>query len=165
LAEQEQKPQFDRWSRPDALSWRGYALVVLVPIVIAAIAFGAIALFASEEPDVRGTTVFLPTSDWEPGNGGDGALFEGVLRMDQQHCIYLETGTGNTYAVWPAGWRATREGELLNLYDADGARVARDGDTISAGGGAHPVETYAGEPCLPEDGEVAVVQGEVSATQ
>ncbi len=158
----EQEPQFDRWSRPAALSRRGYVLVALVPVLIAAVGFGLITVFASEEPDVRGTTVLLPTSDWEPGDGGDDALIQGVLRMDEQHCVYLETEQDRTYAVWPADWRATREGELLTIYDAGNQPVAQSGDAISVGGGFHPVETYAGEPCLPENGDVAVVQSEVS---
>lgn len=160
----EQEPEFDRWSRGAALSTRGYVLVALVPLLIAAIAFGAVSLFASDEPELTGTTVQLPTSSWKPGQGGDDALIQGVLRMDEEHCVYLESGTDRVYAVWPAGWRATRDGELLSLYDGDLRIVARDGDGVSFGGGYAPVATYAGEPCLPESGEVAAVQSEVTVT-
>jgi hypothetical protein len=73
--------QFDRWSRPPALSRRGYVLVVLVPVLIAAVGFGAIVLFASDEPELRGTTVQLPTSDWEPGDDTALAEIQGVLRL------------------------------------------------------------------------------------
>ena len=160
----EQEPQFDRWSRPAALSTRGYVLVALVPFLIAAIGFGAVTIFASDEPELSGTTVQLPTSSWKPGQDGDGALIQGVLRMDSDYCVYLEGAEGDTYVVWPAGWRATRDGELLTLYDADLKAVARDGDTISAGGGFQPVASFAGEPCLPESGEAAAVQSEVTVT-
>jgi hypothetical protein len=161
----EQEPQFDRWSRPAALSRRGYVLVALVPVLIAAVGFGLITVFASDEPTLSGTTVLLPTSEWEPGAGGDAAALEGVLSMDDEHCVYVDSGQGRTYAVWPAGWRAAREGEALTLYDADDKPVAHDGDTIFTGGGSHPVETYAGEPCLPGDGDVFAVQAEVTVVQ
>jgi hypothetical protein len=164
LAEQEPQ-QFDRWSRPDALSRRGYLLAVLVPLVIAAAGFGIVSLVASDEPELSGTTVLLPTSDWEPGDDSMTAQIQGVLRMDEEHCVYLESPQGPVYAVWPAGWRATREGEALTLYDANTRVVASGGDSISTGGGYVPVETYAGEPCLPDDGDVAAVQDEVIVLQ
>lgn len=161
----DEKQPYDRWSRPAALSRRGYLLVALVPVLVAAVGFGVLTLFASDEPELRGITVQLPTSEWESGDDGATALIEGALRLDDEHCVYLELDQDQTYAVWPAGWRAAREGEALTLYDADGNEVARDGDAISTGGAYVPVETYAGEPCLPEDGEVAVVQGEVVNAQ
>jgi hypothetical protein len=161
----EQEPQYDRWSRPAALSRRGYVLVALVPVLIAAVAFGAVTIFASEEPELTGTSVQLPTSSWKPGQGGDSAQIQGVLKMDEDHCVYLEAASERTYAVWPAGWRATRDGELLTLYDADLDVVARDGDAVTTNGGFQPVESFVGEPCLPETGDVAVVQGEVTAAQ
>ena len=160
----EQEPQYDRWSRPAALSTRGYVLVALVPLLIAAIAFGAVTLFASDEPELTGTSVQLPTSSWKPGQDSDGALVHGVLRMDDEHCVYLESGTDRVYAVWPAGWRATRDGELLSVYDGDLRVVARDGDMVSFSGGLVPVQTYTGEPCLPDSGDVAAVQSEVTVT-
>lgn len=159
----EQEP-FDRWSRPAALSTRGYVLVALVPLLVAALAFGAVSVFASDEPELSGTTVQLPTSSWKPGQDSDGALVQGVLRMDDDYCVYLESGSDRTYAVWPAGWRATRDGDLLTIYNPDLEAVARDGDAVSFGGGLVPVATYEGEPCLPESGDVATVQSEVTVT-
>ncbi|WP_243056812.1 hypothetical protein [Nocardioides sp. SR21] len=139
--------------------------MALVPLLVAAIAFGAVTVFASDEPELSGTTVQLPTSSWKPGQGGDDALIQGVLRMDDDYCVYLESGQDQVYAVWPAGWRATRDGELLTIYNGDLEVVARDGDAISTGGGFVPVATYEGEPCLPESGDVAAVQGDVTVTQ
>lgn len=164
MGEQEPAP-YDRWSRPEALSRRGYLVVALVPVVIAAVGFAVVSLVASDEPTLSGTTVRLPTSDWQSGDGGDAAALQGVLRMDDEHCVYVESDIGRTYAVWPAGWRATREGEALTLYDEDANEVAHDGDTIFTGGGSHPVGTYAGEPCLPEDGDVFAVQSEITVGQ
>ena len=122
---------YDRWSRPEALSRRGYLVVALVPVLIAAVGFAVVSLVASDDPSLSGTTVRLPTSDWQPGDGGDSALIQGALRLDDEHCVYLELNQERTYAVWPAGWRATREGEALTLYDADENPVANDGDMIS----------------------------------
>jgi hypothetical protein len=137
----------------------------VVPVLIAAIGFGLVSLLASDEPTISGTTVALPTSSWKPGQASDGALITGILRMDDVHCVYLESGTDQTYVVWPAGWRATREGDALTLYDGDLTVVAHDGDSISTGGGFQPAQAFLGEPCLPVSGEVGAVQGEVAVVQ
>ena len=165
MSDPEEQPPYDRWSRPAALSKRGYVLAVLVPLLVAALAFGAVTLFASDEPDLRGTTVLLPTSSWKPGQGGDAALLQGVLKMDADHCVYVDDGQSQVYAVWPAGWRATREGDLLTVYDTNTKPVAHDGDTISTGGGTTPVATFEGEPCLPATGDVFVIQDDVRVNQ
>jgi len=162
VSHEEPQEQYDRWSRPAALSRRGYVLAVLVPLLVAALAFGAVTLFASDEPDLRGTTVLLPASSWKPGQDAGTEVLQGVLRMDDAHCAYVETGQGNVYAVWPAGWRATREGDALTVYDTNTKPVAVGGDAISTGGESVPVETFDGEPCLPDDGEVFAIQGSVT---
>ena len=164
--ETEPTPAYDRWSRPEALSRRGYLLAVLVPVLIAACAFGAVALFASDDDGLAGTTVRLPEAGYAPiGNGGD-APIQGVLRLDDEQCVYLEAGqdgadAGRVVAVWPAGYKASREGSRLTVFDADGDVVAHDGDLVRAGGGFAPAGTFAGEPCLPGSGDVAVIQSAV----
>lgn len=165
--DEERDRPFDRWSRPQALSRRGYAIVAIVPFVIAAIGFGVVALVSSGDDAGSGTTVRLPISGWTPGGGGDDALIQGVLRLDDQYCVYLEAGQdgadpGKVWPVWPAGYQATREGERLTLLDADGNVIAHDGDQVSMGGGFGPAGSFAGEPCVPASGEVAIVQSEVT---
>ncbi len=166
----ERDQPYDRWSRPEALSKRGYAIIAILPFVIAAIGFGVVSLVSAGDDAASGTTVRLPVSGWTPGGGGDDALIQGVLRLDDQHCVYLEAGQdgadpGQVWPVWPAGFKAVREGEHFTLLDGAGKVVARDGDEVSAGGGFGPAGTFAGQPCLPESGEVAIVQSEVSVVR
>jgi hypothetical protein len=168
LAEHEdgQQPAYDRWSRPEALSKRGYVLAVAVPVLIAACGFGAVSLFASDDGDLSGTTVRIPVSNFAPGDGSDDALIQGVLRLDSDYCVYLEAGQdgadpGRVVPVWPTGYRASREGDRLTVFDDEGDEVAHDGEEVRAGGGFTAAGTFAGEPCLPESGEVAVIQTDI----
>ena len=161
-----QEPAYDRWSRRDALSTRGYVLAVLVPILVAACAFGVLTVFGSDDSGISGTTVRLPEAGYAPTNATDGALIQGVLRLDDDHCVYLESGqdgadVGRVVAVWPAGYKASREGERLTIYDAQSKVVAHDGDEVRMSGGFTDASTFAGEPCLPESGDVAVIQSSV----
>jgi hypothetical protein len=166
----ERDQSFDRWSRPPALSGRGYLIVAILPFLIAAVGFGIVSLVSAGDEAGSGTTVRLPVSAWAPGSGGGDALIQGILRLDDDHCVYLEAGQdgadpGQVWPVWPVGFKATREGERLTLFDADGKVVAHDGDRVSMGGGYGPAGTFAGEPCLPESGQVAIVQSEVTVLQ
>jgi hypothetical protein len=151
------------------LSNRGYLIVAAVPFVVAAVAFGVVSLVSSGDDAASGTTVRLPVSGWKSGTGGDGALIQGVLRLDDEHCVYLEAGQdgadpGQVWPVWPAGFKAVRDGERLTVLDGAGQVVAHDGDRVSMGGAYGPAGTFAGQPCVPESGEVAIVQSEVTVT-
>lgn len=158
---------YDRWSRPQALSKRGYAIAAAVPFLLAAAGFGIVSAVSAGDDAISGTTVRLPVSGWTPGSGGYDARIQGVLRLDEDHCVYLEAGQdgadpGTIWPVWPAGFKAVREGERLTILDGAGKTVAHDGDQVSMGGGYGPVGTFAGQPCLPETGEVAIVQSAVT---
>ena len=172
MAEQEQQePTYDRWSRPQALSNRGYLLAVLVPVLVAAAAFGVVSLVSAGDESGSGVTVHLPVSGWAPGSGGDTALVEGVLSMDGNHCVYLAplVRGGNEpdkiWPVWPIGYHATLDQGRLSLYDQDDKVVAVDGDHVRVGGSSAPVGNFASEPCLPDTGEVAVVQSDVEVVR
>lgn len=161
-----QEPAYDRWSRTNALSRRGYVLVVLIPVLIAAGGFGVLSLVASDDNAISGTTVRLPEAGYAPTNAADGAQIQGVLRMDADHCVYLESGQdgadpGRVVPVWPGGYEASREGSRLTIYDAQGTIVAHDGDEVRMSGGFTATGTFSGEPCLPETGDVAVIQSSV----
>lgn len=172
MAEQEeQEPAYDRWSRPQALSNRGYLLAVLVPVLVAAAAFGVVSLVSAGDETGSGVSVHLPVSGWAPGSGGDGALIEGVLGVDADHCVYLtplQRG-GNepdkVWPVWPIGYHASLNDGRLSLYDQDDKVVAVDGDHVRMSGSSAPVGNFAAEPCLPDTGEVAVVQSDVEVAQ
>ncbi|WP_395696184.1 hypothetical protein [Nocardioides sp.] len=163
---------YDRWSRPPALSRRGYAIALVGPFVLAAAAFGVVSLVSSGDDSLSGTTIRLPVSGWAPtSSGGDQALIEGVLSVDADDCVYLtplQRG-GNepdqVWAVWPAGYRATTDQGRVTIYDVDSNPVAHDGDTVRMSGGYSPADRYAGDPCLPDSGEVAVVQSDVTVLQ
>jgi hypothetical protein len=161
---QEQEPAYDRWSRPDALSRRGYVLAVLVPVLVAAVGFGIVSLVSAGDEAGSGTTVRLPVSGWA-GGGGDGALLEGVLEVDDDQCVYVQTEGGREYAVWPAGYRATLDHNRLRLFDSHDDEVAQDGDRISVGGGSLPVGTFSTEPCLPDSGDAFAVQSDVTVLE
>ena len=65
--------------------------------------------------------------------------------------------------MWPAGFRACLDGAgKVSLYDGDDDLVARDGEDCRRPAGYRRSAAYAGETCLPDDGEVAVVQSEVT---
>jgi len=167
---EERDQPYDRWSRPEALSKRGYLIVTLVPFLVAAIGFGVVYAVSSGDDVGSGTTVRLPVSGWKSGSGGDAAQIQGVLRLDEEHCVYLEAGQdgadpGQVWPVWPAGFEAVREGERLTLVDGAGRVVAHDGDEVSMSGGYGPAGTFAGQPCLPDGGEVAIVQSEVTVVR
>ena len=151
------------WDQKPALGRRGMVLAVLIPVLIAAAGFGAGVVIARGS-ETTGTVVRLPQSEWIPGQGGDQALIQGVLSVDENRCVYLGSTDGRLWPVWPAGYRAKLdEAGHVTLYDGSDKVVGRDGEELRAGGGYYPASRYVGEPCLPGDGaEVAVIQSEVT---
>ena len=57
---EERDQLYDRWSRPQALSNRGYLIMAAVPFVLAAVGFGVVSLVSSGDDVASGTTVRLP---------------------------------------------------------------------------------------------------------
>src|SRR5687767_2477424 len=96
---------YSRWDQQPALGRRGMVLAVVIPVLIAASAFGVVAL-VSRDSGSTATTVRVPTSGWIPGQGGNDALITGVLAIDDDRCVYLEGEEGRLWPVWPAGYRA-----------------------------------------------------------
>ena len=165
-----QPTSFDRWSRPPALSGRGYVLAVAIPVLIASLAFGVVALVSAGDDTRSGTTVLLPVSGWGPGADAATTPIQGVLRLDDQNCVYLESGqdgaqAGKVWPVWPSGFHAYLDHNRLTIYDSDDDAVAVDGNQVQMTGGLAPVGNFATEPCLPESGDVAVVQSEITVVQ
>jgi hypothetical protein len=167
----DEEPQYDRWSRPQALSRRGYVLAVLVPLLVAAAAFGVVSLVSAGDDTRSGTTVRLPVSGWGVGSEeGDAAALEGVLRVDDDQCVYVEAGqdgdqSGRVVPVWPIGFHAALDHNRLAVYDQDDHEVAQDGDRISVSGGSLPAGTFASEPCVPDSGDVFAVQSDVTVLE
>jgi hypothetical protein len=167
LAEQPEQQQYDRWSRPPALSRRGYVLAVLVPVLLAAGGFGLLAVIDHTEGTPSGSAVRVPTSDWIPGQVGGGTPIQGTLSADQRHCVYLETADRQQiWPIWPAGYTAkVDEQGRVSVYDGKDHLVARDGQEVQTSGSYTGAAAYAGEPCLPAGDEVAVIQATVTALE
>lgn len=166
MADQQQEQTYDRWSRPQALSNRGYLLAVLVPVVIAALGFGAVSLVSAGDETTRGVSVHLPVSGWATGAAGGGQAIEGVLSLDADDCVYLDDHGTRVWPVWPAGYHASIDHGRLSLFRAnDTQAIAVDGDHVQMSGGSAPVGNFASEPCLPDSGDVAVVQSDVQVVQ
>ncbi len=165
-----EQPAYDRWSLPEALSTRGYVIVVAVVVLIAAAGFGVVSLISAGGETASGVTVRLPVSAGAAETGGDSAVVAGVLRVDDQKCVYVEAGQegdqpGKVWAVWPAGYHARLDGNRLSLVGADGKVVAVDGDRVQMSTVMVPASTFTTEPCLPDSGQVAVVQSDVTVVQ
>lgn len=122
---------------------------------------------------VPGESVDLPTSEWEPGDPSQLALYGGIVSIGEQGCVVLTApgagiegyGSENeppTYAVWPKDYTATIVDGELHILGPDGDLVARQGDLISVGGGFGSASSFP-HPCLPDgDHEIFVIQSPVT---
>lgn len=158
------QPVYDRWSRPQALSNRGYVLVVVVVVLLAAAAFGVVSLVSSGDTG-SGTTIRIPVSG-AAVSGGDATSIRGTLRLSTDRCVYLEPpgGGDRVTPIWPSGYHAVLNGNRLSLYDG-GKIVAVDGDLLEMTGRPAPAGNFSGQPCVPESGEVDVVESDVTVAR
>jgi hypothetical protein len=165
LPEPHEGSTYARWDQRPALGRRGMVVMVGVVVAVAAAAFGVVSL-ASQGSETQATTIRVPTSDWIPGQPGGDETIAGTLEVDERHCVYLESADGTrVWPVWPAGYNArVDDAGHVSLYDGGDHLVARDGAQVQATGGRTSATAYAGETCLPADGQVAVVQSEVTVT-
>jgi len=164
VTDEEEQSSFARWEQPAALGRGGLALMVVVPFVIAAIGF-AIVSWVSSDTDTEATTVRVPTSAWIPGQAAGSDRIAGRLEIDDDQCVRLIGIDGEAVVpVWPAGFtaRLTADG-LLSLYDGGRDLVGRGGEQIEAFGTIEPAQNYRDAPCVPESGDVAVVQSDVTS--
>lgn len=153
---------YDRWDQRPALGRRGLVTMVVVVVLIAAAAFGVVVLVSRGSP-TQATAIKVPTSSWIPGQESGNTPISGALAVDGRHCVYLETAVGEVWPVWPAGFQARLDDSgKVSLYDRSDNLVARDGEEVQARGIFTSPAPFAGETCLPSDGEVAVVQSEVT---
>jgi hypothetical protein len=82
--------------------------------------------------------VALETADTRSGAGMD-ALGRFTVRFDAgERCVYGEFGGERVGLIWPFGYYATAD--PLQVFDQDGQLVAREGDTLTSGGGHAPRE-------------------------
>jgi hypothetical protein len=165
-----EQQRYDRFTPTQALSRRGYLLWALVPFVIAALGFTVVSVIAHDNGS-SGFAVRLPISGGaaDTGSAGDQRLV-GELETDGQHCVYLRpsggsgsSGPSQVWAVWPIGYSATLEGSHLSVTDRHGVQVAQSGQLVTITGAYTSSKDYATEPCLPQDGQVFVIDSPVSA--
>ena len=147
----------------------GYAICVVVPILIAAVGFTYLHFHYDKEQLVKGTRVHILTSDWRPGDDSMSALLTGKVTFGDDSCVHVTGSDGaDIDVVWPADFEATVErvgsGDQLKVYDPDRHIAARNDDTVQVGGGMSSADPYVGEPCAPASDEVFLVQSEVVVT-
>jgi len=143
----------------------GYAVATIVPVLIAAIGLTILHFNYDPEDNVDGERVPLLVSNFIPGQDTAGALISGELELDDDGCVQVLQADGTALtAVWPAGWEATQVDGDLRLYDTDRAIVAQGGDSVQMGGAFEDVGSYAGRPCAPHSGQIALVQSDVTVT-
>lgn len=164
-APQAQPPEIGRRT----LTPLGYAIVAIVPILVAAVAFAIVVVNYDPEDVVTGTRVPIMTSDWRPGDASGSETIEGELTLGQDECVHVVASDGSEVdVVWPFDYEATYDagntGPRLKLYDTDRKIAARGGDTIRLRGELGDVGEYAGRPCAPDSGQVAFAQSEVVVT-
>jgi len=143
----------------------GYAMCVVVPILIAAIGFTYLHFHYDQEQLVKGDKLAILTSDWQPGDDAMSALVTGKLALDDG-CVRLEGSDGTVVdLVWPADYEATVQrvgsADQLKVYDTDRNIAARGDDTVQLGGGFVSADPYLDSPCAPVSDQVFLIQSEV----
>jgi len=162
----------ERTPRPPDLGRRtltplGYAICVAVPFLIAALGFTYLHFHYDKEQLVSGERIPILTSGWRAGDDAATAQIEGKLVLGDDGCLRLATSDGSEITpVWPADFEASVQrvgsGDQVRVYDTERNVVARGGDVVSTGGAYQDVGEYAGRPCAPASGEVAVIMGNVT---
>jgi hypothetical protein len=143
----------------------GYAVCVVVPVLIAALGFTFLHFHYNKEQLVRGTRLHILTSDWKPGDASDSALVTGQLVYGDDQCLRLTTADGSQVElVWPYDYEAaveqSQQGPRVSVYDPDRDVAARNTDRhLQLTGGFTDAGAYAGRPCAPASGEVFLVEG------
>lgn len=91
----------------------------------------------------------IPLPTLPPETGGMEATITGVL-IERGDCLYLRPdpgeGRGDSFIVWPFGYRANREGDAITVRDSGGKIVAKAGTRIHMGGGAQRADGF-DHPC------------------
>lgn len=157
---------FAPWYQKPEIGNRGLVLMVVVPVLLAAAAFGLVS-WVSAGDETQATAARVPTSDWIPGQAGGSERIAGQLAVDASRCVYLDdVATGDqVWPIWPAGFYARFDDEgHVSLYDGHDRLVARGGEMIQATGEFVAPTPYAGQECVPDTGEVGVIKSDVTST-
>jgi hypothetical protein len=142
----------------------GYAVCVVVPLVIAALGFTFLHFHYDKEDLVDGRLLPILTSDSQEGDEAAGAQVTGELELGDDGCLRLAAADGSQVElVWPADYEASVQhvgrSDQVKVYDVDRDIVARSSQAIELGGGfSSDLAPYAGSDCAPASGEVFLVQ-------
>lgn len=94
------------------------------------------ALAASSAATTDPTSIQLLTQP-RPEDACNEALATGTLVADPRTGLLIASAAGERTAVmWPFGYSARLVDNVIELYDAEGRYVAREGDLVSMGGGS-----------------------------
>jgi hypothetical protein len=106
--------------------------------------------FPSVQTTSPGPLLFFPVQmDKYIGSPQMASLAYGILALDNS-CLRLKPPDGkgeSNLPVWPPGFSARIEGQVVYIIDRDGRTIAKTGDSMEVGGGqvtAQVVETYIG---------------------
>jgi hypothetical protein len=142
----------------------GYAVCVVVPLLIAAVGFTYLHFHYDKEQLVRGSHLRILTSDWKAGDPPGSSSVTGQLMLEDDSCLRLQTPDGaQVDVVWPFDYEAAVEdsqsGPRVSVYDTDREVVARNSDVhLQLQGSFAAADAYAGQPCAPASGQVFLVQ-------
>ena len=144
----------------------GYAVCVVVPVLLAAVGLTILHFHYDKEQLVSGTRIPILTSGLEVGAGSGTDQLLGKVTYGQGRCVSVVAADGTpTTPVWPKGYEATVQrvgsADQVKVYDTDRDIVARSEQTVEVTGELADATQYAGQPCAPASGQVFVVQSAV----
>lgn len=93
------------------------------------------------------THIRLPTSGIGADESGEEAALEGTLQVSEQGCVYISRlfqsedespSQMPVLIVWPEGYTAVwPSADEVEVHDESGGVVAREGESVTLGGGYH----------------------------
>ncbi len=115
------------------------ALGPIVPVPFVALLDRPVADLPTWQPPTAGDVAILTSKS--RSTAGMSALGSFALQYDREgNCLYgTGPGAGRTALVWPFGFTAQREGEVVVVRNAAGRIVARTGEQVNLGGGGGEV--------------------------
>jgi hypothetical protein len=160
-----------RTPRPPDLDRRtltpfGYAVCVVVPVLLAAIGLVVLHFHYDKEQLVSGTRLAILTSGQETKVAGGTDQLLGKVTLGDDRCVTVVGTDGTpTTPVWPKDYEATVQrvgvADQVKVYDTFRNIAARSEQTIEVTGQYADAAQYAGQACAPASGEVFVVESKV----
>lgn len=155
-------PDIDRRT----LTTFGYAVCVVVPVLLAAIGLTVLHFHYDKEQLVSGTRLTILTSGQEAKAAGGTDQLLGKVTLGDDRCVTVVGTDGTpTTPVWPKDYEATvqrvGQADQVKVYDTARNIAARSEQTIEVTGQYADAAQYAGQSCAPASGQVFVVESKV----